>query len=345
MVEDELWQVKRIKYKWQKKDNIFFKQKKKKRCPVKIIKKDIAKKIEEIPKAINKEIKNEAINVICQTVEDVKYGKIVNSKETKKIIRNMIKEITENRDAMLELERIKEYDDYTFVHSLNVCILSMLIGMELKIDRKNLEELALGALLHDIGKTLILNSILNKEEQLASIEFEEIKKHPLYSYQIISQDRYIGEIPKTIAYQHQERYNGSGYPQGLRGSEINNYAVIASLADVYDALITDRVYRRALLPYEAMKIIIGSSGIDFNPDIAGSFVKSMSIYPPGSLVRLNTGEIAIVVRVSKESIIRPIIRVILGPSGATCKETIEIDLTKEDKHYIIGAVDIDVLNR
>lgn len=345
MVEDKLWQVKRIKYKGQKEESIFSKPKKKKRYPVEIIKKDIAEKIEEIPKVIKKEVKNEAINVICQTVEDVKYGKIINSRETKKVVKNMLEEIIENREAMLELERIKEYDDYTFVHSLNVCILSMLIGLELKLDKNHLEELALGALLHDVGKTLILNSILNKEDQLSSIEFEEIKKHPLYSYQIISQDRYIGEIPKIIAYQHQERYNGLGYPQGLKHNEINNYAAVTSLADVYDALITDRVYRRALLPYEAMKVIIGSSGIDFEPNIAGTFVRSMSIYPPGSLVRLNTGEIAIVIKVSKESIIRPIIRVILDPSGTTCKEVVDIDLVKEGKHYIIGAVDIDVFTR
>lgn len=344
MVEDKLWQVKRIKYKGEE-ESIFSKPRKKKRYPVKIIKKDIAEKIEEIPKVIEKEIKDEAINVICQTIEDVKYGKVINSRETKRIVKNMVENIIENKDAMLELERIKEYDDYTFVHSLNVCILSVLIGMELKLDKKNLEELALGALLHDVGKILILNSILNKEDQLSSIEFEEIKKHPLYSYQIISQDRHIGEIPKIIAYQHQERYKGSGYPQGLKYDEINNYATLTSLADVYDALITDRVYRRALLPYEAMKIIIGSSGIDFEPNIVGAFARSMSIYPPGSLVRLNTGEIAMVIKVSKESIIRPTIRVILDPSGATCKEVVDIDLMKEDRHYIIGAVDIDVFTR
>jgi HD-GYP domain-containing protein (c-di-GMP phosphodiesterase class II) len=196
-----------------------------------------------------------------------------------------------------------------------------------------------------VGKILILSNILNKEDQLTSLEFEEIKKHPLYSYQIISEDRYIGDIPKIIAYQHQERYNGMGYPQGLKYEEINNYAVITSLADVYDALITDRTYRRGLLPYEAMKIIIGSSGIDFEPSITSAFVRSMSIYPPGSLVRLNTGEIAMVIRVSKESIIRPYIRVILNPDGQICKETIDIDLMKESKHYIIGVVDIDVFSR
>lgn len=344
MTENNLWQVKRIRYKGQKKD-LFSKPGRKKRYPIKVIRKDIAEKIEEIPKTINKEVKKEAMNVICQVIEDVKYGRMVNSKETKKIVRNMVEEITKNRDAMLELERIKEYDNYTFVHSLNVCILSVSIGVELKIDKQNLEELALGALLHDTGKILISSSILNKEEQLTSIEFEEIKKHPLYSYQIISRDKHIGKIPKVIAYQHQERYNGLGYPEGLKFQEIDNYAVITSLADVYDALITDRVYRRAFLPYEAMKIIIGSSGIDFDPDITKAFVRSMSIYPPGSLVRLNTGEIAMVIKVNKESVIRPFIRVILDPFGVICKEVIEIDLMKEDKHYIIGVVDIEVLTK
>ncbi|MBU0900255.1 HD-GYP domain-containing protein [bacterium] len=342
MSEDKIWEVKRIKYKGQVEESI---SSKKAKGPRLVRNKKVVAMIEEIPKVISKETKKEAIDHVSKVMEDIKYGRTINGQETKKAMKGMIKELTENKEAMLELEKIKEYDKYTFTHSLNVCILSLLIGLELRLSQDQLEELGVGALLHDVGKTFINNNIINKEEHLDSREYEEIKKHPLYSYKIISQDQSIGEMPKIIAYQHHERYNGFGYPQGLKDTKINKYAVMVSLGDVYDALIADRVYKRGLLPYEAMKIIIGSSGTDFDPNITSSFVRCMSIYPSGSLVRLNTGEIAMVVKVSKQSIIRPFIRIVLDSQGEICKETIEIDLMKDDKHFIIGAVDVDIFSK
>jgi HD-GYP domain-containing protein (c-di-GMP phosphodiesterase class II) len=213
----------------------------------------------------------------------------------------------------------------------------------LKLEKENLEELGLGAILHDIGRIMIPSYILKKPGKLSKLEFEVIKKHPLHGYKILTKDKKIGEIPKLIALQHHERFNGKGYPKGLSDDEISDFAVITGLADVYDALTTDRPYRKKFSPYEAMRIIICSCPFNFNPRVGKLFVQKMSIYPAGSLVKLNTGEIGIVIRANKKAIIRPVIRLLLDASGRVIEEGAEVNLMDTPHKFIVGPVDDQAL--
>ncbi|MDI6786083.1 MAG: HD-GYP domain-containing protein [bacterium] len=304
--------------------------------------KKVKEMIDLIPTVISKDTQKAVINILECISRDIKVGRVIDNHEVKIYSRRMVEEITSNQNAMMYLEKIRKYDNYTFTHSVNVCLLSVLTGMDLNLPRQEIEELALGAILHDLGKILINESILKKTERLTKVEFEEVKHHPYNSYCIISKDSAIGEIPKLIAYQHHERYNSSGYPRKLYGNQISGYAVITALADVYDALTTDRIYRRGYLPYEATKIILSFSAEKFCPKITRAFIQNISIYPPGSLVKINTGDIGIVIKVNKKLILRPVVRLLLDSSNDSYKTVNDIDLSKELDYFIVGAVDMEI---
>jgi HD-GYP domain-containing protein (c-di-GMP phosphodiesterase class II) len=304
----------------------------------------VKKIIDGIPGAISVKTQREAIQVMKSTLQSVRVKGLLDSAPVKTVVRKMVRDIITNRNATVKLIDIKTFDEYTFTHSINVSILSLLIGLELKLNRIELEELGLGAILHDVGKITIPLQVLRKPGKLTEDEFAMIKDHPIQGYQILSKDKAIGEIPKLIALQHHERFKGSGYPKGLSGSEINDFAVITGLSDVYDALTTDRPYRKKFSPYEAIRIIVCSCPFDFNPKIGKLFVQKMTIYPMGSLVKLNTGETGIVVRTNKDAILRPVIRVILDAYGQAMDSVVEIDLAKRSNQFIVGPVDDRMLS-
>ncbi|MBU0600327.1 HD-GYP domain-containing protein [bacterium] len=302
----------------------------------------VRKMVDCIPTIISKDTQRAVINILEQITENAKAGKVTDNHEIRLYAKRLVEEVISNQSAMVNLEKIRNYDKYTLIHSINVCLLSVLTGFELNFSHQELEELALGAILHDLGKILIKDSILNKSDELNSLEFEEMKKHPYHSYCFLSEDTTIGEIPKVIAYQHHERYNGSGYPRSLSGNQINDYAVVTALADVYDALTTDRIYRKGFLPYEAMKIILSSSPQMFCSKITKAFVQSISIYPSGSLVKLNTGDIGIIIRVNKKSLLRPVVRLLLAPGKESYKEINDLDLSKELDYYITSPIEMEI---
>jgi HD-GYP domain-containing protein (c-di-GMP phosphodiesterase class II) len=299
--------------------------------------------IKEIPNVIEDETKLEIMEILEKTMNDVRMGGIIERERAKKISKNIVKEILSRKEAMLRLIDIKDFDDYTFTHSINVCLLSVTTAMDMNYSREELEEIALGALFHDIGKIFIPNEILNKKEPLSEEEFIIIKQHCYNGYTIMDRERDFGEIPKIIAYEHHERVDGSGYPQGISGEQINNLAILISLSDSYDAITTDRPYRNKFLPYEAVKIILSETYRYFKLDIVKAFIRNISIYPPGSLVRLNTGEVGMVIRINKSSLIRPIIRILSNKSGEILSKVHDIDLLYDQKRYIVGPTDRHIL--
>lgn len=309
-----------------------------------IQRKDLRELIEEIPTVVSLQTRKMAMNLVAKACEDIRMGKVVNSKPLKKIVKDMVEEILTNHpESMMRLTKIKSFDDYTFAHSVNVSILSTIIGVDVGLSREKLEELALGAMLHDLGKTKIDHKILQKPTSLTEQEFGVVRRHPEDGYQMLLSDLQNGHVARIVARQHHERQDGSGYPEGLKGNEINDFASIAAVADVYDALTTDRPYRKKFLPYVAMEIIIAASGLGLKKKIVAAFLSMMSIYPQGSLVRLNTGEIAMVTRANRRAVIRPAIKLLIDVDGHTLKESVEIDLLTQPHRYIIGYVDDEIL--
>ncbi len=299
--------------------------------------------IRDIPVLLKPEIKKDAIDYVKTTVNDVRAGKLVDKEGARKIVRTLVEEVMNNyQHTLLNLIDIRHHDEYTFSHSINVCVLSILMGIKKRLEKEELEELGLGGMLHDLGKIRIKHEILNKPGRLTKEEVDTMKHHPTYGYELLCFDQEIGAIPREIAYQHHEQYDGGGYPRGLKGKEIHQYAIIAALADVYDALTTDRPYRKRFLPHDAMRVIITDTDSKFSQESIRLFLEHMSIYPVGSMVRLNSGEVAVVIKSHERALIRPTLRMILNPRGDYYPEAHEVDLRKDRKRFIVGPVGDDI---
>jgi HD-GYP domain-containing protein (c-di-GMP phosphodiesterase class II) len=248
---------------------------------------------------------------------------------TKMLITNIVEEILENKDTMINLIDLKFFDDYTFFHSVNVAVLSILIGAELGLSREQLFNLGLASILHDIGKIFIDKDILNKPEALTESEYTTIRKHSEYGYTYLKNTFEIPAAVYVAVLQHHEHYNGLGYPNQKSKEDISLLGRIICVADVYDALTSNRPYRKGLLPSEAMEYIMANGGIMFDIKLTKIFARKVAPYPVGTYVRLSTGDLGIVVKNNSEACMRPIVKVFVDKYGNKVSPQI-IDL-KEDR--------------
>lgn len=205
---------------------------------------------------------------------------------------------------------IKSYDDYTYHHSLSVAVLSIAIGQELGLSVSELNKLGVCALLHDIGKTGISKSIIDKPAKLSFKEYAEVKRHALLGGMYLRERNLVDDDIYKGVITHHERYDGTGYPHKLKGKTIPLFGRIIAIADVYDALTSNRPFRTPMQPTEAFEYIMGNSGIHFDPDIVDVFMRKVEPYPIGSCVLLSNGEIAIVINTFDELPLRPVVRTI-----------------------------------
>ncbi|WP_242652629.1 HD-GYP domain-containing protein [Desulfofarcimen acetoxidans] len=251
---------------------------------------------------------------------------ILASKKTLSLVYDIIDQLLDNNNLIVNLIDIRTMDDYTYAHSVNVCVLSVLTGISMGMVRSQLVQLAIGALFHDIGKMLVPLSILNKPAKLTPQEFEEIKLHPGNGFNILSNDTNISRNSALIAQQHHERYNGEGYPGGLEGEAIHLFSQIVGMVDMYDALTADRIYRKGVPPQEVYEMILGSGDCLFKQEIINQFLKNIAAYPAGTVVKLSTGEIAIVIETLPGYTQYPKVRILFTDNLEPVDEQIEISL-------------------
>ncbi|MCX7796342.1 MAG: HD-GYP domain-containing protein [bacterium] len=264
-----------------------------------------------IPDPISIETKMEALRVIADNFYRSCRGLKLDVESVRNVVNSIVDEILSSEQILLNLHDIKSFDNYVFSHSLSVTVISIIVGRRLGYNDRFLRDLGIGCMLHDIGKLDIPKEILDKPESLTPEEYEIVKFHTHYGYRRLRDQN--GDLPATsahVAWEHHERYDGSGYPRSLRGEKIHIFSRIASVSDVYDAMTTDRVYRKAYSPSDAMEFIMGGSGTLFDYNIVGAFVKSIAPYPVGDIVLLSTGETAIVIDVNRDFPLRPIVRVL-----------------------------------
>ncbi len=263
------------------------------------------------------------------------------SRET---ISDIIEQLLDNPGLMVNMIDIRSIDDYLFGHSVNVCVLSLITGISLGYDRNSLMNLGLGSLMHDMGKTLIPGYILNKPGPLSDDEFSVIKKHSEYGYSILTNnDSYIKKLSALIALQHHERYNGEGYPKGLLGANIHEFSQIVGIADVFDAMTADRVYRKAHPPYEAFEMLAGSGDFFFDYKLVLAFLSNIAAYPAGTIVWLSSKEIAIVVETPKGFPLYPKVKVIYDAAGNKTPDPIDIDLSTQNEITVIKVIEYEKL--
>ena len=189
-------------------------------------------------------------------MDSIRYGNSLNVMPVRNSVCKMIDELMDVSDTMVNLQDLKSNDQYTFSHSVNVCVLSLITGISMKYGEEKLRELGIGAMLHDVGKTRIPSEILNKPGSLTAEEFDIIKKHTSYGYELLKKSKELSTYASYIALTHHERYDGEGYPLGLRGEELHEFARIVSIADVYDAITSDRVYKKRSNINEAVEYFV-----------------------------------------------------------------------------------------
>ncbi|MEM5947862.1 HD-GYP domain-containing protein [Spirochaetia bacterium 38H-sp] len=200
-------------------------------------------------------------------------------------------------------------------NAVSIALISLLLADTMDYPRHKKIALATGALLHDVGMYRVPGTILSKDSSLSDVEYKQMKAHTVYSYRIIRNELSYSEDVALVALQHHERWDGNGYPRNLESASISEYARIVSIADAFQAMISERPYRSPLTGYSAMRTILGDNGRRFDPDIVKEFIKTMGIYPLGSIVLLNNGAVGVVVDTSTESPLRPELRILIDENG------------------------------
>lgn len=276
-------------------------------------------------------IQKEAYSLVQNIMFDVRMGRSIESDWVKRIVNNMVDSILRNSDALLSLTRIKRHDEYTFVHSLDVCIFCLSFARHLSFSRDEMLEFGIGALLHDVGKMKIPAHILHKPDSLSAEDWVEVRKHPVYSLEIMEASKGIPPQSKQLALQHHERYNGSGYPFGLAGDSIGIFGQLAGIVDFYDAITSDRAYQKAIPPHEGIRQIYERSQLEFNRLFVERFIQCIGIHPFGTLVLLDTEELGIVCEINSEILLRPKVLIIYRNSKTPYAQPFQADLTEQSE--------------
>ncbi|MFC4779597.1 HD-GYP domain-containing protein [Paenibacillus sp. GCM10023252] len=247
----------------------------------------------------------------------------------RKIFGEIMQDLATRETMLVNLTSIQVTDAYLFQHSVNVAALAGIIGIAKGFNRNQLEELGIGALLFDIGMTKVPKSLLNHGGALTDTDRKLIQSHTSEGFDILRKYHDISLVSAHCALQHHERYDGSGYPRGLKKDEIHLYAQIVGLADVYDALTSPRPYRKRYTPTEAIEFLFAAGGTYFDFELIKLFCRHISIYPVATTVLLSSGQTGVVSANNELALHRPTIRIIQEPDGSKPRGLIEIDLKNE----------------
>ncbi len=279
-----------------------------------------------------KKVYKDAKNIVERAMQDVRMGRTINMDAVSKVVDGLADSVLRNVDALTSLSRLKSFDEYTFFHSVNTSVLALAMGRSLEMDRTTIHLLGVGTLLHDIGKTKVPLNILNKPARLDESEFEIMKQHALRGAEILSRTTGLREEAVRPALEHHERVDGSGYPNGRKKDDLTQFGLISSVVDVYDAITSDRCYHKAMPPYKALQFLytLGQKG-HLDPLMVQRFIKCVGVYPVGSCVGLDTGEIAVVAQIHQDQPLSPKVLLIKDQGGGVFVPPVALDLAAQDQ--------------
>ncbi|GAA4878433.1 HD-GYP domain-containing protein [Ferrimonas pelagia] len=262
-----------------------------------------------------------------RTIDSLREGKGLDLKEVEHTADEFINSVFRNASALNCLRLIKDKDDYLLEHSIGVAILMVLFARHLQFDDRVLHQICVGSLLHDIGKVMIPESILNKPGRLTEQEFTIMKTHAGHSRDIIARTPGISKISLDVAAMHHEKLDGSGYPAGLKGEAITRYGRMIAICDIYDAMTADRVYHSGLTPTQALKRLQAMAPVQLDPELLHQFINCIGIYPPGTMVELSSGVLAVVLEGNAHDPLNPKVKLVYNTRHGTHVMATERDLS------------------
>lgn len=268
---------------------------------------------------------------------DISSGKVINIADFQLCADGIIDSIFRNKDALLCVSRIRDKDAYLLEHSINVAILITIFAKSMQLDETEMADLATGALLHDIGKIKVPDTILNKPGRLTEQELATMRKHVEYSRDILQQAEGISAISLDIAANHHERINGSGYPAGLTAEQLSVYARMIAIVDTYDAITAQRVYKNGQTSVKALKILRADSPANYDLDLVKQFIIAVGMYPPGTLVMMDSEKLALVLENNPNSITCPVVKVFYSAKHRRYLEPVTVDLANPKSDDAIKA--------
>lgn len=277
-------------------------------------------------------IRRQASGLVRTVMQDARLGKAVELDKVSPVVENITESVLRNSSALMGLLRIKTKDDYTFLHSVSVCTLLVAFCRSRGLDSETIYQAGLGGLLHDVGKALVPDEVLNKPGKLTAEEFEIIKRHPKDGYDILCQNEDVGAIPLDITLHHHERRDGTGYPEKLPEGQISELAQMAAIVDVYDAITADRCYHKGVSPAEALRKMYEWSKFHFSPTLTQEFIRCVGIYPVGTLVLLESGRLAVVMESHETNLLTPKVKVFYNTKTQLYVKPHVVDLSKSLGH-------------
>lgn len=296
----------------------------------KIVVVTIKKDEEEDDLSEAKEIYENALSAVMTALNDIRLGKIPSGSESRKVVEDISSMLKKNQDAMLALTMIKNFDEYTYTHSVNVAVISLAMAESLSIFEGEKVDIGVAGLLHDVGKTQLALDLIRKPSTLTLEEFEEIKKHPDEGFRILNEMEFINPVSGKIVREHHMGFDLSGYPKVEPGYSMEPFSQIVSIADCYDALSTLRTYQKPRTPKESLEVMTKMAGKSLDPAMVKVLIKILGIYPIGTMVKLDSNEVAVVSAQNMEDSSRPKVIVLMDSKGVQLEFPIHLDLAEKD---------------
>jgi HD-GYP domain-containing protein (c-di-GMP phosphodiesterase class II) len=281
---------------------------------------------EEIEQA--RKIHTRAKEAVTSMFKEARMGKAIQVEEVGSLVDDITQSIDRNPEAFLSLSRLKTKDNYTYLHSVAVCGLMIALGKQMRLAPSVYKDLGMAGLLHDVGKMAIPDEVLNKPGRLTDDEFNIVKNHPQRGWEILRQSSGVSDIALDVCLHHHEKIDGKGYPDKLQGNDISLFARMGAVCDVYDAITSTRCYKTGWEPVEAIKKMAEWQEGHFDREIFHAFVKTIGIFPSGTLVRLKSTRLAVVLEQSSGSLVTPIVKVFFSTKSNTHVHPEIIDLSK-----------------
>ena len=281
-----------------------------------------------------------AKDAVTSMFQEVRMGKAINAEAAAELVEEIATSVMRNPGALISLARLKTADDYTYMHSVAVCALMIALGRQLGLDEAQIREAGTAGLLHDLGKAMMPMAVLNKPGKLTDDEFTIIKSHPEEGYRLLLEGSAVGELALDVCLHHHEKVDGSGYPHRLTGDQISLHAKMGAVCDVYDAITSNRPYKAGWDPAESIRKMTEWSNGHFDERVFQAFVKSIGIYPTGSLVKLASGRLAVVVEQSEKSLLAPLVKAFFSTKSQSYIPPELIDLSRPPQtEKIVGRED------